>query len=66
MYRYEDVVENPGVMQQSLNERLRYTTTTHARGSQYRQRLSDYDFNEFEMLNDLCFHELQELGYARA
>lgn len=66
LYRYEDVVENPGVMQQSLNERLRYTTTTRAIGSQYRQRLSDYDLNEFEMLNDLCFHELQELGYARA
>ncbi|WP_235425744.1 sulfotransferase [Cellvibrio mixtus] len=64
LFRYEDIVEKPELIQQPLNKLLNYTSLSSVIGSKYRSRKNDYDREDFEMVSDLCSYEVRSLGYS--
>lgn len=64
LFRYEDVVVKPILIQEKLNKQMDYKSDVQVIGSQYRSRLPDYDSVEKQMLMDLCANEMRELGYT--
>lgn len=63
LFRYEDVVQTPTLIQEKLNKLMSYENYERISGSEYRNRTNDHDDIEKEMLVDLCGNELKALGY---
>lgn len=63
LWRYEDLMKDPAQYLGAINLRLKYGQQKEAVFTNARNRNSEYDNIEREMLNDLCGDELAELNY---
>lgn len=64
LWRYEDLMVDPARLLGNINARLKYDRKIDAVITTSRNRMSDYDCSEREMLLDLCAAELVELKYS--
>jgi hypothetical protein len=63
LWRYEDVVGNPGELLAGLNRKMNFLGPIVAPKTNIKTRQKDYDLEEREMLFDLCFEEMKSFKY---